>query len=329
MIARASLADFDNVPVPSPIASLADFAAPAANDAGRPALVRQLGELLNQPLGLFTGTPFAKYVAAEGTNASRLKDLAHSPLLYQHRLTVPRAETAPMRLGTCAHTAVLEPHKLLSEYVLWDERTEDDKEKVSPRRGKKWDAFLLANHGKKIVRADELAAAMAMRDAVRGKAAAMKYLRAGDPEVAMWWADGTTERLCKGRADWVTKVEGAPVIVGLKTTDDCRGVPFGIKAAKLGYALQWAFYCDGYRAITGETPRVVEIVVESDAPHDVVVYAISDAVLEAGRTEYARLLALLGRCEKANTWPGSAAEEQALTLPGWAVGASAEVVAEA
>jgi PDDEXK-like domain of unknown function (DUF3799) len=288
---------------------------PAAPTAARDERVRHLSALLNQPLGLFKRTAFAAYLAAPGTNSSRLRDLARSPLVYKHRETVPREVTAPMRLGTCAHTAVLEPHKFLSEYALWDERTENDEDKVAPRRGKKWDAFVAANPGKTIVRADEYATAMAIRDAVRAKPAAAKYLRAGDPEVAMWWCDSATERLCKGRADWITTVDGVPVIVGLKSARDCRGIPFGNAAYELGYALQWAFYQDGYRAITGQTARVVEIVVESAAPHDVVVYGIPDEVLDVGREQYARLLALLGEHEAANTWPGVADEEQTLSFP--------------
>lgn len=305
---------------------LAIVPTPAANDAPRTdarakALakeerVRHLSGHLAQELGLFTRTTFVKYLAAPGTNSSRLRDLAHSALLYHHRLTSPLEPTDPMRLGTAAHTAILEPHKFVSEYALWDERTENDAEKVSPRRGKKWDAFVDANPGKTIIRADEHAAAMAMRDAVRAKPEAAKYLVKGDPEVAMWWADAATERLCKGRADWITTVDG-PVLVGLKTARDARGIPFGNLAAKLGYALQWAYYADGYRAITGKTPRMVEIVVESAAPHDVVVYTIPDEVLDVGREEYTRLLQVLGECEQTNTWPGAAEGEQVLTLPSW------------
>jgi hypothetical protein len=284
--------------------------------------MRHISALLNQPLGLVTRTTFAAYLASPGTNASRLKDLAHSALLYKHRLSVPREPSDAMLLGTAAHTAVLEPQKFLSEYALWDVRADTDEDKVSPRKGKKWDAFVLANPSKTIVRADEHSAAMAMRDAVRANPYAMKYLGKGDPEVAMWWCDSGTERLCKGRADWITSVDGAPVIVGLKSARDCRGGPFGIMAAKLDYAIQWAFYQDGYRQITGVTPRVVEIVVESAAPHDVVVYAIPDAILEEGRKEYTRLLQVLGECEKANAWPGVAEGEQTLELPAWRRGAS-------
>lgn len=271
-----------------------------------------------QPLGLFKRTTFEAYKAARGANCSSLKDLAISPLRYAHRLANKLETTNPMRLGSAAHTAILEPHRFLADYALWDERTEADEEKVAPRRGKKWEAFVAANAGKSIIRADEHALAMAMRDAVRAKPVAAKYLKTGDPEVAMWWSHPETERLCKGRADWITSLDGQPVIVGLKSARDCRAIPFGNAAAKLLYTMQWAFYHDGYQLITGQTPRVVEIVVESAAPHDVVVYTIPDEVLEVGREEYQRLIALLVECEASNAWPGTADDEQVLSLPTWA-----------
>jgi PDDEXK-like uncharacterized protein DUF3799 len=318
--ARAPLADFGDAAW-----VVDDFTAPA-NDARSPLAlptpavkadrVRHLSALLNHPLGLSPRTTFADYLKAPGTNASSLRDLAVSPKVYKHRQTEPREQTGPMSLGTCAHTAVLEPAKFLSEYALWDERCADDETKVAPRRAgtKKWDAFILANPNKTIIRADEHATAMAIRDAVRAHPAAAKYLRAGEPEVAMWWCDGATERLCKGRADWITTDAGDDVLVGLKTRGQ-SGIPFHLAAAKLGYGIQWAHYCDGFAAITGRRPRMVEIVVDSAAPHDVAVYAIPDRWLEDGRAEIARLLQVLAECERANAWPGAAPEERPLPLP--------------
>lgn len=267
--------------------------------------------------GFYKRMPFDTYLSEAGTNVSRLKDVGRSPKLYQFRADHPRKTTEPMRLGTAAHTAILEPHRFLAEYALWDERTEKDPEKVSPRRGAKWEACLAANPGKKIVRADEYGVAMAMRDAVRGHKAAMRYLRAGDPEVGMWWRDEEFERLCKARVDWLTTDNGFPVLVGLKTARDGRPIQFGNAAARLGYHLQWGFYADGYKAITGKEARVVEIVVESAPPHDVAVYVIPSDVREQGRAEYRALLETLQRCEAADAWPGMAEEEQMLSLPAW------------
>lgn len=264
--------------------------------------------------GLYKRLPYERYRVEEGVNFSRLKELVRSPKHYAFRIENPK-DTHPMRLGSAAHTAILEPHRFLAEYALWDERTDDGK--VRPRRGKGWDAFVVSSGGKRIVKADEYHLAMAMRDAVRSHKPAMRYLRKGDSEVSMWWADADTERECKGRVDWLTVDGNVDVLVGVKTARDCRCLPFGNAAAKLGYHLQWAFYADGYEAITGKSPRVVEIVVESAPPHDVAVYIIPAEILDVGRDEYRTLLKKLAECEEADEWPGSAAEEQILSFPTW------------
>lgn len=266
-------------------------------------------------IGLHKRVAHDVYRGWDALNISRLKEIGKSPLQYQHRLLNPRT-TEPMRLGSAAHTAVLEPHRFLAEYALWDERT--DSGTVRPRRGKDWEAFQAAQGGRSIVRADEHATAMAMRDAARSHPVAGRYLRAGDAEVAMVWeSEPLVKRLCKGRVDWLTRDGSCPVLVGLKTARDARPIGFGNAAAKLGYHLQWAFYRDGYEALSGHIARVVEIVVESAPPHDVVVYVIPAEVIEAGREEYVRLGALLAECEASGKWGGSADEEQILSLPSW------------
>lgn len=266
-------------------------------------------------LGIRRRVPFDVYRSLPGTGITSLKEMARSAKHYRYRLENPR-KSKPMTLGNSAHTAVTEPHRFIAEYALWDERT--DKGRVRPRNGKDWETFEAAHADKRIIRADEHDLAMAMRDAVRGNEDAIRYLRKGDPEVSMCWRDAETERLCKGRLDWLTSVDGCDVLVGLKTARDCRNVQFGNAAAKLGYHLQWAYYRDGYEVITGKAARVVEIVVESGPPHDVVVYVIPADIIEQGRDEYRKLLVDLNECESTRTWPGAAKGEQVLSYPAWA-----------
>jgi hypothetical protein len=265
-------------------------------------------------------TPFDEYSAIRAVSATRLKELARSPLHYQYRLAVPK-ESAAMRLGTAAHMATLEPHRFAEEIAVWAQRTESGS--MSPRRGKAWESFCSEHAGKLILTEEEFSDAASMSAAVRGEPLAMRYLCEGDAEVSMVWEYGN--RACKGRADWITTIDGETVIVGLKTARDCRPFQFGAAAARLGYPLQWAFYQDGYAAITGQSARMVEIVVESEAPHAVVVYQIPDDVLEYGRDEYKRLISILDECEEAKSWPGPCETEQVLTLPSWIYGSEDDI----
>lgn len=268
--------------------------------------------------------PADDYHSRGGISISRLKEIKRSPLHYRYRLDHPK-HTAPMTLGTAAHCAVLEPERFEREFAVWTNRT--DAGAMSPRRGKVWDEFSALHEDRSIITADEYDKAMAMQKAIRSDATAMKYLQAGDPEISMEWTfpDGLK---CRGRVDWLTHMDGEPVIVGLKTARDCRPFQFASAAAKLLYHLQWAFYYDGYFTIKGKLPRMIEIVAESDAPHAVVTYVIPEDVIVQGREEYNELLKLLARCEAESIWPGPAETEQILSLPTWVYGDSLDDLSE-
>lgn len=257
--------------------------------------------------------PADEYSALPGTSITRLKELRRSPQHYRYALAHPKESTA-LRLGTAAHVAVLEPERFDRQFAIWSRRSEKTGN-LCPRNGQHWDAFQADHIGKSIITMDEAEEALAIQCAVRSNATAMKYLQVGDPEVTLQWT--IRGRLCRGRADWLTFIDGVPWLVGLKTARDCRHFIFGSAAAKLGYHLQWAFYFDGYDFITDVRPRVAEIVVESAPPYAVVVYLIPEDIIQQGRDEYMVLLERLEECERANDWPGPAVGEEILTLPTW------------
>lgn len=264
---------------------------------------------------IVSALPMQDYRNVPALNISALKELRRSPLHYRHRLANPK-ESSAMKLGTAAHCATLEPDAFVERFVAWTRTT--DSGKAAPRNGKAWDAFSEQHADRTILTASEYAEALEIADAVRSDPTAMKYIATGDAEVSMSW--DLSGRKCKGRVDWITHVDGQPVLVGLKTARNAAHFPFASAAAKLGYHLQWAWYFDGFHAIKGVMPRVVEIVVESDAPYAVVVYDIPDDVIAQGRDEYLELLRTLNECERRNEWPGYALGEQTLSLPSWVYG---------
>jgi hypothetical protein len=263
--------------------------------------------------GISSRVPWDDYAAIDATSISRLKEIGRSPLHYAYRLDHPK-ESPPLILGTAAHTAVLEPERFARQFAVWTRRS--DSGNLCPRRGQYWDAFEAESAGKTIITEDEFELATAMHGAVRSHPVAAAYLAAGDPEVTLQWL-GLGGRRCKGRVDWLMNSGDVPVLCGLKTARDCRHMIFGSAAAKLGYHLQWAWYHDGYAAIRGTEPKVVEIVVESEPPHAVAVYSIPQDIIAQGRDEYARLLEQLEACEATGEFPGPHEIEEPLTLPDW------------
>ncbi len=262
------------------------------------------------------GVPYEVYSKLPGENVSKLKELRRSPLHYRHACDNPREPSAAMALGTAAHCATLEPDRFAAEFTVWT---------GGIRRGKEWDAFKAAaeSFGASVLTESERATALAIAAAVRACPDAAKYLAAGHPEVSMEWAHNGHQ--CRGRVDWLTTLDGADVVVGLKTSRDCRPREFGRQSADLAYHWQWAFYRDGYKAITGRAPFMVEIVVESAAPHAVAVYIIGEAVMTQGRDEYEAALEELAECRASGNWPGPVVGEQELALPAWAYGEGYDV----
>lgn len=259
------------------------------------------------------GMPFEHYQGIQALNVSLLKEITHSPAMYLHRRNNPKTSPA-MTKGTAAHMATLEPERFDQDYVVWTRRTETGR--AAPRTGKAWEEFVAAAGTREILNTDEHATALAIAQAVRSDPIAARYIAHGEPEVTLVWT--RDKRPCKGRVDWLTELDGEPVLVGLKTARDCRPAPFAAAAARLGYALQWAWYFEGFQRVTGRTPRMVEIVVDAEAPHSVVTYVIPEDVLGYGAAECDRLIETLERCERDNRWPGPAETELMFTLPAWA-----------
>jgi hypothetical protein len=267
----------------------------------------------NKP-GLYPGLLYESYVGAARTNISNLKEMARSPLHYRYRCAHQK-ESPTLSMGRSAHVAVLEAERFERDYVVWDEVT--DAGKMSPRRGKKFEAFCALHPGKTVVAPNEHRFACNVRDALRHKPIARKYLGEGPRELSILWEDVETKMACKGRLDLVTHVEGVDCLVGLKSARSLDPRAFSNQAASLHYYLQWSFYYDGYSTLTGKEPRVVEICIEAEPPFDVVVYVVPGDVLELGREEYRALLSKLRECEQTKCWPGRADNEVLFALPAY------------
>jgi hypothetical protein len=266
--------------------------------------------------GLYTREQLAvlgtSYFEIEAVNQTLLKTIGKSPLHYVHRRTSDQPTTAPMRLGSAAHTAVLEPDRFMLDFAVY---THPDPEKKTRRAGNDYTEFCAANAHRTILVPKEYEAAQRISRAVRGSKLAMRYLRAGTPEVTMVWADARTSVLCKARIDWLS-TSVADVMAELKTAADVGEWSFSSAFAKREYDVQTAFYADGYKALTGRELYSKCIAVESTEPHDVVVYDLAE-VVDVGRELYAGYLDRLIECTRANQWPGQGTQEITLHLPRW------------
>lgn len=259
--------------------------------------------------GLIPGIKNDDYHASVGVSKSQLDRLAKSPAHYMASLTTPRKETAAMRMGTLAHTLILEPERArLAVAPNCDKRTKAGKAE--------WEAFCAENEDAEVVTADELETLQGMRDAVMGHAAAGKLLSAGIAEASAYWKDPATQELCRCRPDFFRPDR---IVVDLKTTEDASPEAFARAIWNYRYHVQCAFYSDGIEHSTGEPVRgFVFVVVEKSAPYAVAVYQLDAQAVAIGREQYQENLFTLAECRRSGKWGSYSDRIETISLPGWA-----------
>jgi hypothetical protein len=260
--------------------------------------------------------PFAKYRELPGLHASSLKYALDSAQDYQHAELHGWPDSETFRQGRAGHTAVFEPQRFLSDYVLWETEREDGTKRI--RRGKEWDEFQALHSTKTILTPEQYRIACEVRDVVRDHPVAGPLVRRpGKSEVSLRWTHKRSGATCKARPDHVTD----RAIVDLKLTADPSPRIFGNLAARLRYHLQGGMYRDGVEACgLGRLPfKIIAVRVAKNKPLDVVVYDLGDDVLGQGQEEYERAIDIVQECRKKQQWPGMAVDhELPLFLPAWA-----------
>jgi hypothetical protein len=248
---------------------------------------------------------WTQYAELDGLNFSVLKEGRRSMKHLQHRLKTAREDTIRLGLGRAAHCMILTPDLFPVEFSVWT---------GGRRAGGEWNKFCAANQGRTIIKADEYAHCIGMRDSVRAHPVAKKILEEkGEAEKVLRWQDKATEIDCKARIDWLTET----TLADLKTTADLDAHRFGRLAAQYGYHVQMAFYRMGLRALGME--RVVKLIaVEPLPPYDVAVFGLSDDVLWAGEEEINDLLMRVAAGRFSGLWPGRYEESEIpLELPAY------------
>lgn len=175
----------------------------------------------------------------------------------------------------------------------------------------------LKNNGDRIVlTAEQWDQLQGMRASVVAHPAANRLLTAvpGKAEVSFYWNDASTGELCRIRPDWLRDDD---VIVDLKTCEDASPDGFAKSVANWRYDVQDAFYCDGFRAVTGRKARFVFIAVEKKPPYAVAVYTLDAESKELGRAQYRADLDKYAECIANDNWPGYGDAIQKLNMPGW------------
>lgn len=253
------------------------------------------------------------YHSLAAVSPSGLKVFARSPLHYYDQFLAPDREviepTPQMQLGTCAHTAILEPHLFSSQVVVapdFNLRSKAGKEEAR--------IFAEASEGKIVLSRSAFDSVRRMADAVHShrEAAAILSLP-GRREATYTWTDHSRSHPidCKTRPDYHT--EDRSMVVDIKTTKDASRAAFERQTASLGYHVQAAWNVDALGA-----EFFLTIAVESTRPFAVAVYPASQGLLDAGRRRISFALGRLAECLASGEWPGYGESLlDPLDLPRW------------
>ena len=262
--------------------------------------------------GIYPGVPFDEYFAWESVNNSILSIIDNqSPMHAKEYAENPPPKTAAFIFGGALHTRVLEPDKFPLRYVVapkCDRRTKSGKEQ--------WAAFETTAGDREIITLEDYEVIQAIASAIQ-QHVAHKYIQNGEAEVCIVWDDPATGLRCKARLDYVHR--SYAVLIDLKTTKDASAKAFAKSLWYYHYYQQCAWYCDGWKALTQDTPSFVLLAAEKGRPYAVAAYEMDDAVIRAGRNAYKKALEKYAECAKSGEWPGYENTVEMMTLPQWAL----------
>jgi hypothetical protein len=260
--------------------------------------------------GIYNNISNEDYHRKIGLSKSGLVNFAKSPEYYQWRLMNPTPSTPAMKLGTHAHTRILEPTRHREIYISAPEG-------LKKTARKKCAEFESDHPDKIVVTFDEMEMVNAMAESVAKSETASALLSGGKAEQSVFWKDHHGN-LCKCRPDYLN--EKYKTCVELKTTNDISPYAISRAVSNFKYGWQHYHYMNGMEAVCpGEFEAFVFIFCETKPPYPVVTRILEDGWLIGAELEIEPLLKTYKECMKTDTWPGEPDEIGVIPAPNWYV----------
>jgi PDDEXK-like domain of unknown function (DUF3799) len=271
--------------------------------------------------------PFAEYQKREGLSHSMIKELHPTPFHLQLYLRNPPESTPAQRLGTLAHSLILEPDKPLPKLSV-------QPAKYYPKQGepgKEWNNNATLCHawvaeqkaqGYDVVTAKDYEAFHGIAHSVANFKPSRELLEEGESEVCLFHPFAVRERsgelpdmlTFKCRFDWVTP---GNTIMDVKTTTDASEDEFRWTILNNRYHSQGAWYLDLWNADPTRERKdcYVIIAVEKKPPYLCACYLLDDAMIEVGRQLNNADVATYAACKASGEWPAYPQEYVRMMLP--------------
>jgi len=254
--------------------------------------------------GVWHDLPEKTYREAPGENISTLKVAMKSEAHYLAEKQAKKESTAAQILGTCIHTATLQPHLLASTCVV-----RPDGMDYRSKEGRSW----RDSQTTPIITSEDFAVAQACSNSIRAHKAASAILQGAKIEVAVFAIHEETGLLRKARLDLVTTdANNSTTVADIKTCDDASPDGFSRAIGKWDYASQASFYTD----IIGAS-FFCFIAVEKTPPYACAVYCVDAESLQIGRDRNNVCLRRIAQAKKTGIYPAYSDGIEMISAPRW------------
>lgn len=246
--------------------------------------------------------PLWAYHNHSSISNSGLSLVSRSPAHYA--FASPWQSTRAQEIGTAFHTALLEPERFESEYMIVS---------VNDRRVVEYKDAARIYTSERTLTANEGASVKVMLESIRAnEAARLLFEKEGWPEVSFFVTDEETGCVMRCRFDWLT-IDG--IGVDLKKTQDCREFAFSKSLHNYRYHCQAAMYSDIYLQLTGKPLQSFKILaVEEQPPCANILYDIDPLALQYGHEQYREALREYAKASASGVWE-TYSGEGVVTLP--------------
>lgn len=248
----------------------------------------------------------ADYHSSEGISKSGLDLIARSPAHF--RYAAKRDASRAMEMGTAIHTAILEPERFASEYMLLRD--------VKARTSSAYKEAVKVHGSEFVLTGPEADKVAGMQESVWSNPEAASFLRdqITKRELSVFATDPVTGAKVRARFDATRGIAG----LDLKKTQDARPETFIKSVWNYRYHVQQAFYCDVWKWETGETMDDFRfLAVEEESPNAVKLFRLPHDLVEYGRKLYRRDLETYATCLETGEWPSLSGETETLHPSGW------------
>lgn len=255
-----------------------------------------------------------EYRAHPAISRSELWRIRESPEKFKYYRENPPEPTPALVFGQLFHKMALQPEGVWDEFAVVpnvDRRTKDGKAEYT--------AFLEDSADKTIVTVDMAQQAAEMCAALQANDFCRKLL-SGAKEKPYFWVDDLTNEECKCRTDCTVEINGMPLVVDLKSTNDASNEAFVRDAVRYGYDFQAAMYLEGVKAVTGIEHGFVFIAMEKTEPYSINIFQCDKPFIQHGYDIFRELLGVYHDCKQTGEWWGYLGKYNAvntLSLPSY------------